>query len=95
MQQYSRETLAVVAGRPGRTPGAPVGPGVELASTYIQPGDIDADLPVYGRYGNATWAALEETVGGLGAHLRARSRSRPAWRPGPRCSSSCPAAATS
>lgn len=65
MQQYSRETLAVVAGRPGRTPGAPVGPGVELASTYIQPGDIDPDLPVYGRYGNATWAALEETVGGL------------------------------
>ena len=52
-------------GRPGRTPGSPVSPGIELTSTYVQPGDIDPDLPLYGRYANATWAALEEVIGGL------------------------------
>lgn len=64
-QHLSPATFAVVGGRPGRTPGSPVSPGIELTSTYVQPGDIDPDLPLYGRYANATWAAFEEVVGGL------------------------------
>ena len=64
-QHLSPATFAVVGGRPGRTPGSPVSPGIELTSTYVQPGDIDPDLPLYGRYANATWAALEEVIGGL------------------------------
>lgn len=61
----SPATFAVVAGRPTRTPGAPVSPGIELSSTYVQPGDIDPDLPLYARYGTGTWAAFEEVIGGL------------------------------
>ncbi|NNG17986.1 PLP-dependent transferase [Naumannella sp. ID2617S] len=63
--QLAPETLAVVGGRPERTPGSPVGPGIELSSTYLQPGDIDPQLPLYGRNHNATWAGLEAVVGGL------------------------------
>lgn len=58
-------TLAVTGGRPSRTTGAPVGPGIELTSTYVHPGDIDPDQSLYGRHGNATWAALESVVGEL------------------------------
>ncbi|HHU37922.1 MAG TPA: PLP-dependent transferase [Propionibacterium sp.] len=61
----SPATLAVVGGRPPRTPGAPVNAGIEVTSTYVQPGDIDPALPLYGRYGNETWAAFESVVGGL------------------------------
>lgn len=61
----SPETIAVVGGRPTRTPGAPVSPSLELSSTYVHPGDIDPSLPLYGRYGNATWAAFESVVGAL------------------------------
>ncbi len=62
---FSAATFAVVGGRPARTPGAPVSPGIELTSTYVQPGDFAPGLPIYGRYGNATWAAFETVVGGL------------------------------
>lgn len=58
-------TLAVTGGRPPRSTGAPVGPGIELTSTYVHPGDLDPAAPLYGRYGNATWSALESVVGGL------------------------------
>lgn len=61
----SPATVAVVAGRPPRTPGAAVNPGIELSSTFVHPGDIDPGLPLYGRYGNATWTAFEEVVGEL------------------------------
>ncbi len=62
---FSAATFAVVGGRPARTPGAPVSPGIELTSTYVQPGDFAPGLPIYGRYGNETWAAFEAVVGGL------------------------------
>lgn len=52
-------TLAVVLGRV-RTPGGPVGPPVELTSTYHADGPF-----VYGRDENRTWAAFEEALGGL------------------------------
>ena len=62
---FSAATFAVVGGRPARTPGAPVSPGIEATSTYVQPGDFAPGLPIYGRYGNETWAAFEAVVGGL------------------------------
>ncbi|MEI2765820.1 MAG: PLP-dependent transferase [Dermatophilaceae bacterium] len=54
-------TLVVAAGRPPRRPGAPVNVPVELASTYAAPPGSVA----YGRYDNATWAALQEALGVL------------------------------
>ena len=56
----SLATLAVTAGRPAREPDAPLNPPVVLASTYHAGGDLG-----YGRYGNATWTALEEALGAL------------------------------
>lgn len=54
------ETAAVHAGRPRRAPGAPMGPGIELSSTYHEGGDV-----TYGRESNETWRAFEEAVGAL------------------------------
>ena len=42
-----------------------MGPGIELTSTYVTPGDFAPDVPIYGRYGNATWAALESVLARL------------------------------
>lgn len=59
-------TVAVVAGRPHGGPGAPLTPPVVLTSTYTAsdgataPGD-----PVYGRWSNDTWEALEAALGAL------------------------------
>jgi len=56
----SPATRVVALGRRPRVPGAPVGPPLELTSTY------QADGPVgYARAGNPTWSALEEALGGL------------------------------
>lgn len=66
----SPATIAVVAGRPGRAPQAPVNPPVVLSSTYVgtappQPGDL-----VYTRLGTETWRPLEEALAALeGARL--------------------------
>ncbi len=54
------ETIAVVAGRPERAPGAPLNAPLVPASTYHHGGD-----PVYGRDGNPGWAAFEEALGEL------------------------------
>jgi cystathionine gamma-synthase len=53
-------TLAVVAGRPARTPDQPLNAPVTLASTYVAGGDVE-----YGRYGNPTWTAFEDALGAL------------------------------
>lgn len=58
--QTSPATRLVGLGRPPREPGAPIGPGIELSSTYIAGGP-----PAYGRFSNRTWEALEETIGSL------------------------------
>jgi cystathionine gamma-synthase len=55
-----RDTLAVVAGRPGRAPGAPLNAPMMPASTYHHGGDL-----VYARDGNPGWAALEAALGEL------------------------------
>ncbi|MEU8226800.1 aminotransferase class I/II-fold pyridoxal phosphate-dependent enzyme [Kribbella sp. NPDC048915] len=53
-------TVVVHAGRPERTPNAPVGNSPVFSSTYVAGGDRG-----YGRFGNDAWTALEETLGQL------------------------------
>ena len=58
-------TVAVTAGRPDRVVDAPLNPPVVFASTYVGSHDTTGDALGYGRYGNPTWAALEEAIGAL------------------------------
>ena len=61
---WSAETVAVQAGRPARTAGAPMNPPLVLSATYVHDATIE-----YGRDGNVTWAALEAALGALdGGH---------------------------
>lgn len=53
-------TVAVTAGRGERLPGEPTSLPVTLSSTFHAGGD-----PIYGRYGNPNWSALEEVIGTL------------------------------
>ncbi|MGZ5401444.1 MAG: trans-sulfuration enzyme family protein, partial [Nocardioides sp.] len=53
-------TLAVTAGRPDKTPDAPLNQPLTMASTYVAGGELE-----YGRYGNPTWQAFEEVLGQL------------------------------
>ncbi len=59
-------TVAVRAGRPAAEPNQPMAAPVVMSSTYVSsdggpnPGDAG-----YGRWGNPTWIALEDTVGAL------------------------------
>lgn len=54
------ETIAVIAGRPGRAPGAPLNAPIVPASTYHHGGDLG-----YGRDGNPGWEAFEAALGEL------------------------------
>lgn len=54
------ETIAVIAGRPGRVPGAPLNAPIVPASTYHHGGDLG-----YGRDGNPGWEAFEAALGEL------------------------------
>ncbi|MDR5699682.1 trans-sulfuration enzyme family protein [Agromyces aerolatus] len=54
------ETLVVTSGRPAHDPDQPLNVPVHLASTYVAGGDLE-----YGRYGNPSWTAFEETLGAL------------------------------
>ncbi|GAA1805132.1 PLP-dependent aspartate aminotransferase family protein [Agromyces neolithicus] len=54
------ETVAIVAGRPAHAPDEPLNVPVHLASTYVAGGEH-----VYGRYGNPSWTAFEDTLGAL------------------------------
>ncbi|KNX37623.1 trans-sulfuration enzyme family protein [Luteipulveratus halotolerans] len=53
-------TRLVTGGRPDRVPGGSVSPPLELSSTFIADGEVG-----YGRNGNRTWTAFEDTLGGL------------------------------
>ena len=53
-------TVAVTAGRPAHEPDNPLNAPITMASTYVAGGDVE-----YGRYGNPTWTAFEEALGGL------------------------------
>ncbi|MFF2371159.1 trans-sulfuration enzyme family protein [Agromyces sp. NPDC058110] len=54
------ETRLIIAGRPAHTPDAPMNVPVHLTSTYVAGGDLE-----YARYGNPSWTAFEEALGGL------------------------------
>lgn len=54
------DTVAVVAGRPQHTSDEPLNVPVHLASTYVAGGELE-----YGRYGNPSWTAFEDTLGAL------------------------------
>jgi cystathionine gamma-synthase len=57
---YRPATVAVTAGRPPHRPDSPLNEPLTMASTYVAGGDVE-----YGRYGNPTWAAFEQALGGL------------------------------
>ena len=59
MENLRPETTAIAAGRPERVQGAGLNAPISLNSTFL-PGGIG-----YGRYGNQTWDALEETISAL------------------------------
>ena len=58
--QHRLGTIAVTAGRPDKTPDAPLNVPITMAATYVAGGEVE-----YGRYGNPTWTALEEALGAL------------------------------
>src|SRR3954454_1091122 len=57
---YRPATLAVTSGRPSHESDNPLNEPSTMASTYVAGGDVE-----YGRYGNPTWAAFEDTLGAL------------------------------
>jgi cystathionine gamma-synthase len=60
------ETIAVVAGRPARTGGAPLNEPITPASTFHHGDGVGLE---YGRDGNPGWQALEAAIGALeGGH---------------------------
>lgn len=59
-EDWTLATRSVALGRPAHEPGAPVNAPLELSSTYVAGAD-----PGYGRVGNRTWDAFEQTLGGL------------------------------
>ncbi len=60
MPELRPATKAVHLGRPPREPDQPFNTPITMASTYVAGGDLE-----YGRYGNPTWSAFEEALGGL------------------------------
>ena len=63
-EQLHPETIAVVAGRPGRAGGAPLNEPITPASTFHHGGELE-----YGRDGNPGWQAFEQALGELeGGH---------------------------
>ncbi len=56
MENLHPHTSAISAGRPAREPGAPLNTSISLNSTFSAGG------VGYGRFGNETWSALEETI---------------------------------
>ncbi len=60
MSDLSPATRLVTLGRPAHEPDAPLNTPLTMASTYVAAGDLE-----YGRYGNPTWTAFEDTLGSL------------------------------
>jgi cystathionine gamma-synthase len=60
MPQLHPETLVVTTGRPAHETDQPLNVPVHLASTYVAGGALE-----YGRYGNPSWTAFEDTLGAL------------------------------
>jgi cystathionine gamma-synthase len=70
---HAPATRVVTLGRPAPEPQATLGPAVHLTSTYVaRPGGAAPGDLVYGRWGNPTWDAFEQTLGALeGGHALA------------------------
>ncbi|MCL2803695.1 MAG: PLP-dependent aspartate aminotransferase family protein [Micrococcales bacterium] len=62
-QALSPETIAVTAGRPSWTQGAPVNPLVVLSSTFISRGDPKPDDLNYARTDSPNYGPVQEAVG--------------------------------
>jgi cystathionine gamma-synthase len=60
MSELHPETIVVTTGRPAHETDQPLNVPVHLASTYVAGGELE-----YGRYGNASWTAFEDTLGAL------------------------------
>ena len=60
MREMRPTTRAVRLGRPPHEPDQPFNTPITMASTYVGGGEVE-----YGRYGNPTWTAFEEALGGL------------------------------
>ena len=59
-EQFHPDTIAVIAGRPARAPGAPLNAPMVPASTYQHGGEL-----TYARDGNPGWQAFEAALGAL------------------------------
>jgi cystathionine gamma-synthase len=57
ISKLSPESQVVASGRPERTGDASLNPNIELSATFHAGGDIG-----YGRFGNASWSALESAI---------------------------------
>jgi len=64
-QRLHPETLAVASGRPPRQVDAPLNQPPTFAATYVGTHQAGTGERGYGRYGNPTWSALEDTIGAL------------------------------
>ena len=64
-----RDTFVLHAGHGDASTAGPLGPAIQLASTYVAPGDPSAHDLTYGRFHNPTWTAWEDALGSLeGGH---------------------------
>ena len=57
LNKLATESKVVAAGRPAKQPDGALNPPIALNSTFHEGGPIG-----YGRYGNETWSALEDTI---------------------------------
>ncbi|WP_426937114.1 trans-sulfuration enzyme family protein [Brevibacterium sp. LE-L] len=63
--KFAPDTLVVETGRPPRTDGASVNPPIDLSSTFVSTGDIDASPYAYARFDTPAWSPFEEALGSL------------------------------
>jgi len=61
----SPATVTVTAGRPEKTPGAPLNPPVVLSSTYVSQGTPRTGEHMYARWETETWSPFEQAVARL------------------------------
>ena len=59
------DTIVVEAGRPNRADGASVNPAIDLSSTFISTGDIEASPFAYARFDTPAWTHFEEALAEL------------------------------
>ena len=83
------ETWAIVGGRPGDVPGAPLNTPLVPASNFV----LGTERIYTRTEATETWEAFEAVM--AASKAARRSRSRRGWRRAPRCWASCRPARTS